>query len=151
MEDLGPQSVTDHENGRGAGLCVFVGERPSKEGRYAQGFECAGGDRGAGKFLGAIDASEMDLAVDQAEYVVEGVVLLFELNECRGGKAPCSELFGGKNSESREAFGIFVRIGLKQNAIDDAEDGCGGANAESESENGDGGEAGILAELSNAV
>src|SRR2546430_15168021 len=77
MEELGPQSVTDHENGRGTGLCVFVSEGPSKEGRYAQGFECAGGHRGTGKFLGAIDAGEMDLAVDQAEYVVAGVVLLF--------------------------------------------------------------------------
>src|SRR2546430_4002306 len=36
MEELGPQSVTDHENGRGTGLCVFVSEGPSKEGRYAQ-------------------------------------------------------------------------------------------------------------------
>src|SRR5260370_9407932 len=93
----------------------------------------------------------MDLAVDQAGHVVEGVILFLEIDEGRGGKAPCSELFGRKNDEGGEAFSIFVGIGIQESAINDAEDGSRGADAEGECKDGDGGEAGVLVELSDTV
>ncbi len=49
---------------------------------------------------------EADLSVDETEHIVEGMVLLLEIDESCSGKAPGAELIGGKNVKlaRRSAF-----------------------------------------------
>ena len=42
MEEIGPESVTDHKNGRRTGPGVFVGKRSAEERRDTERFEGAG-------------------------------------------------------------------------------------------------------------
>ena len=72
--------------------------------------------------------------INEAEHVLEGVVLLLEIHESRSGKTPSTELIGRENDEGGEALGIFVWIRIKENAVDDAENGCSRADAEGEGE-----------------
>src|SRR5206468_9119002 len=58
MEECGPQSVTDHENGRGVGPRILFGEGASRQRRYAKGLKHAWSHRGPGKFLGIPPRSE---------------------------------------------------------------------------------------------
>ena len=106
VEELGPEFVTDHKNRRRTGSGVFVGKGSAEEGRNTERFESTGSSRGARQFIGTAIADQVDLAPDQAEHVVESMVLLFEVDEGRCGEAPCSKLFGGKNGEvaRRSAF-----------------------------------------------
>jgi hypothetical protein len=59
-------------------------------------------------------------------------------------------LFVGKNGESCQAFGTLVGIGMEQNAVDDAENGCRRAHPEGQRENCSDGEAGGLAKLAES-
>jgi hypothetical protein len=58
------------------------------------------------------------------------VVVFFEIYEGPCGKAPCSKRICGINAERGEAVGVFIGIGMEQNGMNDAEDGCGRADAE---------------------
>jgi len=73
--------------------------------------------------------------------------VLLEIDEGGGGKSPRAELIGGKNGGGREALCVFVGVGIEESAINDAEDGCGGAAAEREGEDGNSGESWRFTEL----
>jgi len=101
--------------------------------------------------VGSTGAGEMDIAPDQAEHVVKGMVLLFEIDERRCGKAPCPELFSGINGECRQAFSILIAIGIEQSTVDDTKNGRSGAYAEGEWERCSHSEAGGLTKLADRV
>ena len=82
----------------------------------------------------------MNVLVNQPKNIIEAVVVLFKIDKGRGGKAPGAELIGGKNSGGGEPFRVFVGIRMKENPIDDAIDGGGGTDTESQGKYGDGGE-----------
>lgn len=151
MKEFGPKAVTDQENWRCAGLSVFSGERTAQERRDGERFKCAGSDQAAGEIFNGVTESEVNVLVNQAKHVIEGVVVLLEIDEGRGGKAPGAELIAGKNSGGGEPLRVFVGIRMEENAIDDAIDGGGCTDAKSESKDGDSGESGGFAELTKTV
>jgi hypothetical protein len=51
----------------------------------------------------------------------------------------------------REAIGVAVGVGTDEDSVDDAEDGGGGANAESEREDGGESECGAFAKFADGV
>src|SRR5258708_385017 len=109
MEEPGPEAVTDQENGRGARRSVFGGDGAAEDGRYAENSRI-GSDRAAREFVRAIAVGEADLSVDETEHIVEGMLLLLEIGESCSGKAPGTELIGGKNREARQALCVLVGI-----------------------------------------
>jgi hypothetical protein len=151
MEEFGPKVIADYENGGGAGLSVFGDESPAEEGRDAERFKGIGSDPATGKFLGAAAAGEAELVVDEAKHVIKGVVPLLENDEGRGGKAPRAELISGKNSGAREARCVFVGIRIEESAINDTENCRCGADAKSQSANGDQSESAIFAEIVESI
>src|SRR5882724_8866679 len=78
---------------------------------------------------------EVDVPPDQPEHIFKGMILLFEIDEGLRRKTPCSELLGGKNSESGEAFGILIGVRVEQSAVEDAENSGGRADAKGKREN----------------
>lgn len=147
MEEIGPQFVADDENGRRSRSGVCFGEPSTEQRADAERFESVGSYAGAGQFVGSAGAREVNRAPDDAEHVFERVIALLEVYEGVCGKTPSSELVGGINAEGGEAAGVFVRVGIEEDGVDNAEDGGGCSDAEGERENCGGGEGGGFAEL----
>jgi len=95
------------ENGRSVGLGVFVGKGPSEKRRNAERLEGAGSDGAAGKFVAAVTVVKTNFTINEAEHVLEGVVLLLEIHESRSGKTPSTELIGRENDEGGEALAFL--------------------------------------------
>ena len=107
IEEFAPEVVADHKNGRGTGLGVFGAERAAEKGRDAKRFKGAWSYPASGKFLVALTASKVKLVIDQSEHVVESMVVVFEIHESGGWKAPRAKLVGGKNSWSGESLCVL--------------------------------------------
>ncbi len=150
-----PGFVANHEDGRRAGFVVFCGGRAAEERRDSEGFESAGGDELAveafGAFFGGVENVGAGASGDAIEDVIlRGVGAEFGGSDSGAGTA-VSGLVGVADLHDDEAVGVRVGEGVEQDSVDDGEDGGGGADAEGESENGDGGEAGIFAQHAQSV
>ena len=79
------------------------------------------------------------------------MIAILEIDESARGKTPGAKLIAGIDGESGKAAGIFVGIRVEERTIENAEDGSGGTNTEGESENGNGGEAAVFAQIAQRM
>jgi len=145
-EALLPITVAEDDDVAGAWLIAFAGEDgATEEGLDAEHCEEVAGDFGDDGAVGATVGTDADQIEDEGGHVGEdGSLLVVEEVEIGGlvglGRG------GALHTDGDETVGVFDGERAEEEDVGEAEDGGVGADAESEGEDGDEGEAGALAE-----
>jgi hypothetical protein len=150
-EFAAPETAAEHDNGSGAELIVGLIEKAADDGMDAEDFEEFVGDHVAGEAFGDFAAAE-EVVVLVAVHGERGEGLVVALPVEKVGVVDGSAFDAGDRVvEGDELAGLWVGERIEENAVDNGEEGGVGANAESQSENGDGGEERRLAERAKSV
>ena len=151
-EAAAPEFFADDRDGRGAGPAVLGNEGAAQERRHLQDVEEPGGNNGGvrdERFAAAGDGEIVLLISGQfGEHAVLRAHVL-EIHIRNAGEIHSFLRLGLEHND--ELIGRGVRQWLEQNSVDDAEDGGVRADAESEGENRNRGEAEILAHHAERV
>ena len=130
-----PGFVTQHENRRSAGLVIRGLHHAAQQGRHAEEFEGSGSDEvsieALGAFVRAVEYVDGRIADDAVENVIL-VHVIEELGGAEGGAPILLVLFCVVDQDGHVALRVRVGERLHQNIFDYAEDGGGGADAESQ-------------------
>src|SRR5580698_7684736 len=102
------------------------------------------GGETAADALGLLADGEVEIGVSGSAHKLEDRVFVLPVEEIAGGRDVLISSYGGANDY--ELVGLRIGERSEWRGVDDAEDGGIGAYAQSQSENGDGGEAGIFHE-----
>ena len=145
-----PELVAEQNDGSGSGL-FFRWKKIAAENRVdANECEKIRRDSVAADIFGLGDTGKIEADVVDDGHGGEGTALLAPIEKIGIGNGNVADLFVGFAHED-ELRGVFERQRAEEDGVDDAEDGGIGADAESESEDGDGGEAGGFRERADGV
>ena len=144
-EGAAPEIFAEHDDGSGTGLAVFSVEDATHDGLHLKKWkELCGGDRSVDDERFAMAGQRQLMGLHGGEFD-EDVALAAQIFEISVGPAGVGALLG-LLEDVVELLGAGIRKRFEQRSVDDAEDGGVCADTERQSEHGDRGEAGILAQ-----
>ena len=152
-----PPGVSEEDDGRSAVERVFWPEDATHGGLHAEQLKEIGDDVDAGGGNGSAGADTEAEIVGRRESVVaghilEGMVIHTEFVVRVGGEGSAGDAaFGGWRRDPHQPVRITEGQRAQQQCIDDAEDGCVGADAEGQNENGDQRESAIAAQRTKSI
>ena len=148
-EMVAPELVGEDDDVIFSGDGFVGGEVAAEEGLFFDNFvEIAGRHEGALDALGAFAGGDIEISVAGGAHGLEDGIFALPLEEIAGGGDVA--FTGDFRPDDHELAGMRVGERGEQRGVDDAEDGGIGADAESQGEHGDRGEAGIFAEEAEA-
>ena len=150
-EATGPQALAEDRHAPGAGLAFRFLKPPAQRGLHAQGAQQAGGAGDSPDGFRPV-AAEVVFPRGEGAHLVKGGGLLANLDVIGcGERCMRKRTFALATPDLNEAAAVRVGERIEHEALHDAGNRYGGADADSENEDSHGGEAGALAQHAQGV
>ena len=135
-----PEGIAEHDDVAPSRIVVALEQRPAERRRRAQHREVSGRELLADDAFGPIGAGDRERAIPVDLHRVEERGLLPPGVEVEAGALRVAALLAVPGGDPDQAVGVAVGQRRQQDAIDEAEDGEVGADAEGDGGDGGGGE-----------